>query len=111
MQPKGRPQASFTVLASGITARVNDVMRGNGTAAMMTNDDECICDAAANAVFHVSLLLQAALLPSRSRRQAVELLAIGNRRMTCEPLWWMKGPVGKGFRIGGDKFSKCNSSI
>ena len=35
MQPNGRPHASLTVLASGITASVNDVMRGNGAADMM----------------------------------------------------------------------------
>jgi hypothetical protein len=35
MQPNGRPHASLTVLASGITASVNDVMRGNGAADMV----------------------------------------------------------------------------
>ena len=38
MQPKGRPQASFTVLASGMTASVNDVMRGRGAAAMVMRE-------------------------------------------------------------------------
>jgi hypothetical protein len=38
MQPKGRPQASFTVLASGMTASVNDVMRGRGAAVMVMRE-------------------------------------------------------------------------
>ena len=36
MQPKGKPHESLTVLASGMTARVNDVMRGRGAPAIAT---------------------------------------------------------------------------